>query len=112
MRELEVKRLSNQVRQISYDIHVYLGPGHLEKVYEAALLHRLRKANVRVNPQHPLTVYDEDGTLPGEYYADLLVEDILIVEIKAGRSLALEHEAQILGYLRAAKLERNSNMDY
>jgi GxxExxY protein len=84
---------------------VYLGPGHLEKVYESALVHRLRKADVNVKPQYSLNVYDEDGTLLGEYYADLLVEDVLIVEIKAGRSLALEHEAQVLGYLRSARLE-------
>ena len=97
--------MCDRVRQAAYDIHVYLGPGHLEKVYEAALVHRLRKATVDVKPQYSLNVYDEDGTLLGEYYADLLVEDVLIVEIKAGRSLALEHEAQILGYLCAAKLE-------
>ena len=105
MTEIEVKQLCDRARQVAYDIHVYLGPGHLEKVYEVALVHRLRKANVKVEPQHPMNVYDEDGTLLGEYYADLLVEDVLIVEIKAGRSLALEHEAQILGYLRSAKLE-------
>jgi len=105
MTEHEIKRLCDQVPQVSYDIHVYLGPGHMEKVYETALVHRLRKANLNVKPQYPLNVYDEDGTLLGEYYADILVEDVLIVEIKASRSLALEHEAQILGYLRSAKLE-------
>jgi GxxExxY protein len=105
MTEIEIKQLCDRVRQIAYDIHLYLGPGHLEKVYETALVHRLRKSNVDVKPQYSLNVYDEDGTLLGEYYADVLVENILIVEIKASRSLALEHEAQILGYLRSAKLE-------
>lgn len=105
MTEREVKLLCDRVRQVAYDIHVYLGPGHLEKVYENALVHRLGKANINAKPQQPLNVYDEDGTLLGEYYADLLVENVLIVEIKASRSLALEHEAQILGYLRSAKLE-------
>jgi len=74
-------------------------------VYETTLAHRLRKANIGIERQFPLNVYDEDGTLLGEYYADLLVEQRLIIEIKAGRTLALEHEAQILGYLRSAKLE-------
>ena len=60
---------------------------------------------MNVKPQYSLNVYDEDGALLGEYYADLLVKDILIFEIKAGSSLALEHEAQILGYLRSARLE-------
>jgi GxxExxY protein len=112
MTEREVKQLCDRVRQVAYDIHVFLGPGHLEKVYETALVHRLRKANVNVKPQYPLNVYDEDGTLLGEYYADLLVEDVLIVEIKAGRSLALEHEAQVLGYLRSAKLEHGLLMNF
>jgi GxxExxY protein len=105
MTEKEINLLCDRVRQVAYDIHVYLGPGYLEKIYETALVHRLHKANVNVKLQYPLNVYDEDGTLLGEYYADLLVEDVVIVEIKAGRSLALEHEAQILGYLRSAKLE-------
>ena len=105
MTESNVNQLCDRVRQIAFDIHVYLGPGHLEKVYETALVHRLRKVDMVVQPQQPLNVYDEDGTLLGEYYADLLIEGVLIVEIKAGRALALEHEAQILGYLRAAKVE-------
>jgi GxxExxY protein len=105
MTDKEVNLLCDRVRQIAYDIHIYLGHGHLEKVYEMALAHRLRKANIAVEQQYPLNVYDEDGTLLGEYYADLLIEHILIVEIKAGRAFALEHEAQILGYLRSAKLE-------
>ena len=105
MTDKEINLLCDRVRQIAYDIHVYLGHGHLEKVYEMALAHRLRKAGIAVDQQHPLNVYDEDGTLLGEYDADLLIEHILIVEIKAGRALALEHEAQILGYLRSAKLE-------
>ena len=50
-------------------------------------------------------VQDEDGTLLGEYFADFFVEDTLIVEIKAAKSIAVEHEAQIFGYLRSARLE-------
>jgi GxxExxY protein len=95
----DFKTLCDQVRQTSYDIHVYHGHGHLEKVYENALAHRLRKAGLDVKPQHPIKVYDEDGTLIGDYLADLLVENELIVELKAVKALANEHEAQILGYL-------------
>ena len=112
MTEREINQLCDQVRQIAYEIHVYLGHGHLEKVYETALVHRLRKVNIAVAQQFPLSVYDEDGTLLGEYYADLLVEHVLIVEIKAGRALALEHEAQILGYLRSARLEHGLLMNF
>ena len=101
----DIKALCDQVRQRAYDIHVYHGHGHLEKVYENALVHRLAKAGLKVKQQHPLKVYDEDGTLIGEYLADLLVEDSLIIELKTARTLAPEHEAQIIGYLKSAKLE-------
>lgn len=101
----DIKALCDQVRQTSYDIHVYHGHGHLEKVYENALAHRLRKGGLDVKQQHPIKVYDEDGTLIGDYLADLLVEDELIVELKTAKALANEHEAQILGYLKSARLE-------
>ncbi len=100
-----INELCDVVREHSYAIHVYHGHGHLEKVYENALANRLRKAGVEIKQQHPLKVYDEDGTLIGEYLADLLVEGRLIVELKACRALADEHTAQILGYLKSAKVE-------
>ena len=70
-----VMELCDTVREISFAIHRYLKDGHLEKVYENALAHRLRKAGVDVKQQHPLSVYDEDGTVIGDYYADLLVDN-------------------------------------
>jgi GxxExxY protein len=79
--------------------------GHLEKIYENALRHRLLKQGLKVLTQHPLTVYDEDGAVLGEYFADLFIEDCLIVELKACRAVADEHIAQILGYLRSARIE-------
>ncbi|MGD0745322.1 MAG: GxxExxY protein, partial [Verrucomicrobiota bacterium] len=101
----DIKTLSDQVRQTAYDIHVYQGHGHLEKVYENALAHRLQKAGLDVKQQCPIKVYDEDGTLVGDYLADLLVEGQLIVELKAAKALAAEHEAQILGYLKSSRFE-------
>ncbi|MBI4657421.1 MAG: GxxExxY protein [Verrucomicrobia bacterium] len=101
----DIKALCAQVRQTAYDIHVYHGHGHLEKVYENTLAHRLRKAGLRVEQQHPIKVYDEDGTLIGDYYSDLLVEGVLIVELKTVRALADEHTAQVLGYLKSSRLE-------
>ena len=101
----DIKALSDQVRQIACDIHVYHGHGHLEKVYENALAHRLRKAGLDVKQQHPIQVYDEDGTLIGDYLADLLVESGLIIELKTAKTIPPEHEAQILGYLKSARLE-------
>lgn len=77
----------------------------MEKVYENALAHRLRKAGLDVKQQHPIQVFDEDGTLIGDYLADLLVANELIVELKTAKTLAPEHEAQILGYLKSARRE-------
>lgn len=101
----DIKTLCDQIRQIAFSIHAYHAHGHLEKVYENALAHRLRKTGLSVMQQHPINVYDEDGTLIGDYLADLLVDGMLIIELKAAKTLAPEHEAQILGYLKSARLE-------
>lgn len=101
----DINSLCNLVRQTAYNIHVYHGHGHLEKVYENALTHRLRKQGLIVEQQAPIKVYDEDGTMIGDYFADILVENHLILELKTARNLSPEHEAQILGYLKSSKLE-------
>ena len=103
MNEEAAKALCDRIRQIAFDIHVYHGHGHLEKVYENALAHRLKKAGIRVEQQCPIQVFEEDGTNIGEYFADLLVEDEILVELKAAKTIAPEHEAQILGYLTSAR---------
>jgi len=101
----EIFVLCDEIRETSFAIHKYLRHGHLEKIYENALANRLRKQGKDIEQQHPLSVYDEDGAVLGEYFTDLLVERKLIVEIKAVKSLADEHQAQLLGYLRASKME-------
>jgi GxxExxY protein len=93
------------VRETSFAIHTYHRNGHLEKVYENALAHRLRKQGLDVKQQHSLTVFDEDGTVLGEYFADLFVENCLIVELKACQAIAQEHIAQLRGYLTSARIE-------
>ena len=98
-------RLCDTVRETAYALHRYLGPGHLEKVYQNGLVHRLRKAGLMVEPQVQLLVHDEDGTLLGEFFADILVEEILILELKAVREMANAFTAQLLGYLRASRIE-------
>ena len=104
--------ISDIVRETAYAIHLYLGHGHLEKVYENALVHRLQKAGLHVKQQHPVNVYDEDGTLIGEYFADLLVENSLIVELKTCQGIVDEHAAQVLGYLKATKIENGVLMNF
>ncbi len=101
----DIWKLCDTIRQTAFDLHVYLRNGHLEKVYENGLANRLRKTGIKFEQQCPLTVKDDDGTILGEYYADLLVEDCLIIELKAVRNLAQEHWAQVLGYLRASGLQ-------
>ncbi len=77
----------------------------MEKVYENGLAHRLRKVGHHVDQQIPLAVRDEDGTVLGDFVADLIVDQVLIVELKACRALVEEHIAQILGYLRCSDIE-------
>ena len=107
-----INELCEFVRETAYAIHLYHGHGHLEKVYENALAHRLRKAGLNVRQQDPITVFDEDGTIIGEYFADLFIEETLIAELKACRALANEHTAQILGYLRSARKEHGLLMNF
>jgi GxxExxY protein len=100
-----INELCDLVREASFSLHCFLKQGHLEKVYENGLTHRLRKLGLKVQQQHPLQVLDEDGTLLGDYYADLFVEDCLIVELKATRAIDNEFIAQLLGYLRSSRIE-------
>lgn len=100
-----INELCDIVRETSYAIHRYHCNGHLEKVYENALAHRLTDRGLQVAQQHPLAVYDEDGTTLGSYFADLFVEECLIVEIKAYRDVCEEHIAQLLVYLKSSRIE-------
>jgi GxxExxY protein len=97
--------LCELVRETAYAIHVYHGAGHLEKVYENALTHRLRKLGLDVKQQFPVKVYDEDGTIVGDYFADILVENVLVVELKTAKHLGEEHFAQVMGYLKSTRVE-------
>ena len=105
MKPEHINQLCDLVRETSFAIHRYHRNGHLEKIYENALANRLRKKGVEVRQQYPLSVFDEDGTLLGEFFADLFIESRLVVELKAARTVADEHVAQLLGYLRSSRIE-------
>jgi GxxExxY protein len=107
-----VFELCDIVRETGFAIHEYLRNGHLEKVYRNAMAHRLQKQGIAVIPEHPLAVYDQDGTVLGEFFADLFVENILIVELKAVRHVLDEHVAQLLGYLRSSRVEHGLLMNF
>jgi GxxExxY protein len=101
----DINGLCDRVRETSFAIHCFLGFGHLEKIFRRALVHRLRKEGLRVEEEHPVNVYDEDGTELGELVPDLFVEQCLMVELKARRAVVRDDVAQLLGYLRASRIE-------
>jgi len=82
MNETHILQLCATIRETAFAIHRYHRHGHLEKIYENALAHRLRKLGLDVRQQHPLQVFDEDGTLLGEFFADLLVANELIRRVE------------------------------
>jgi GxxExxY protein len=92
--------LAGKVVGLAMKVHSTLGPGFLESVYHKALAHELGKAGIRFESEKPLNVV-YDGVLVGEFASDLLVEDELIVELKAVQSLVAAHEVQTVNYLVA-----------
>jgi GxxExxY protein len=103
--EKDVLALCDLIRETSFEIHKFLRSGHREQIYENALVHRLRKQGISIEQQPLIRVFDEDGTLLGSLKADLLIESCLICEIKGVNTIIDEHIAQVLGYLRASRLE-------
>jgi GxxExxY protein len=95
--------LSKRIIGCALTVHHSLGIGFLEKLYENALLHELRKSGLAVSQQHPIVVR-YDGIVIGEYAADILVENIVLVELKAVAALNDIHRAQCLNYLKATGL--------
>ncbi len=100
----QIKQLCDHVRQTAYEIHVYHGHGHLEKVYENALAIELAEQDLRFQQQVPLTVYYR-GREVGEYYADFLIENRLICELKSVATISRQHEVQLVNYLAATGVD-------
>jgi len=104
MEERQHSRVTDLIIYSFYNVYNKLGYGFLEKVYENALVVEFAKVGLSTKTQLPLIVlYDE--TIVGDYFCDLLVDNKVIVEIKAARCLLPEHEAQLLNYLKAADIE-------
>jgi len=87
-----------------YTVYNTLGHGFLEKVYENAFAIELRKLGLRAEQQKKIEVFYDNHQV-GEYYADILVDELVILELKAADAIAPEHEAQIINYLKATKIE-------
>jgi GxxExxY protein len=101
----DVLKLCDVIRATSFEIHRYLRSGFTEKIYENALAHRLRKQGMRAEQQECVRVFDEDGTLLGLLRTDILIERMLICEIKSCSALIDAHTSQLLGYLRATGIQ-------
>jgi len=96
--------LMEKIIKAAYEVYNELGYGFLEKVYENALAQELKSAQLNVTPQAPIKVYYKQNLI-GDYYADLLVDYKVIIEIKAVNQLAKIHEVQLVNYLKATKYE-------
>lgn len=112
MNEPAARQLADTIRQTAFEAHSFLRHGHNERVYENSLRNRLRKQGLIVEQQVAVAVHGEDGSLLGDFFADLLVNHEFIVELKAVRALVDEHTAQILGYLRASKIEHGMLINF
>ena len=102
--QYKYKALTNRILTAFYEVYNTLGYGFLEKVYENSMVLELTKMGIGVVSQVPIQVFYQ-GCVVGEYFADLVVEDSVIVELKAVKGLAAEHEAQLLNYLKATRYE-------
>ena len=98
------KNLTEKIIKIFYRVYNELGYGFLEKVYENAMMIEFRKEGIACVSQSPIKVF-YGGEVIGEYYADILVDSKVIVEIKAAKRLTEENEAQLLNYLKATDIE-------
>ena len=98
------QELTAEIIKRFYIVYNHLGYGFLEKVYEKSLKIELEKAGFHVERQKPINVYYEKE-LVGEYFADLLVDNKVILELKAAETLCEEHEFQLINYLKATDIE-------
>jgi len=98
------KAVTDKIIQAFYAVYNELGRGFLEKVYENALAIELRAAGLDIEQQRPITVSYQDQVV-GEYFADVVVDDSVVLELKTAESLNEEHAAQLINYLRATSFE-------
>ncbi len=97
-------QITGDILKAFYKVYNTLGYGFLEKVYENALIFELREMNLKVVQQKPINVFYR-GVLVGEYFADLVIEDSVIVELKAKEIISDAHISQLINYLKATEIE-------
>ena len=111
MAELICKELTEKIIRSFFKVYKVLGYGFLEKVYENAFRIELMRNGLCVKQQQNIKVYYE-GMLVGDYYTNLLVEDIILLELKAAESLCPENELQLINYLKATNIEVGLLMNF
>jgi GxxExxY protein len=104
MENFKHQDITEAIIRAFYKVYNTLGYGFLEKVYENALFHELVKMGFLVEKQKRIKVY-YDAIEVGDYFADLVVDDLVIIEIKAAEGLVIEHEYQLINYLKATDRE-------
>ncbi len=109
--DFKYKELTEMIIKVFYRVYNKLGYGFLEKVYENAMMKELKREKIPAISQSAIKVVYEDEII-GEYFADILVDNKVIVEIKAAKSLAIENEAQLLNYLKATDIEIGLLLNY
>ncbi len=98
------EEITSKIINAFYTVNDFLGYGFLEKVYENSMYIELKRMGFIVEKQKAIKVYYKN-LIVGEYYADLIVNNLIIIELKAVESICKEHETQLLNYLKATKIE-------
>jgi GxxExxY protein len=101
---MEQAELTERIIGAAMEVHGALGPGFLESVYQNALAHELRRAGLRIECEKAITVM-YDGIVVGEFSADMLVEETVLIENKAVQAINVAHEVQLVNYLTATGVE-------
>jgi GxxExxY protein len=104
MKNTDNEDLTGKVIKAAYTVHYILGPGFQEMVYRNALAIELQEMGIEVLKEFPIQVYYKEH-LVGAYFADLIIEDQLVIELKAIENLAASHEVQLVNYLAATRIE-------
>lgn len=102
--EFKHQDITEKIIKAFYNVYNTLGYGFLEKVYENAMMIELKTMGLNCVKQKPISVYFKENCV-GEYFADIIVEDCVIIELKAAEVIIAEHEAQLLNYLKATEIE-------
>jgi len=105
------KEITEMIIKSYYKVYNTLGYGFLEKVYENAMAIELCKIGFEVKCQCPITVF-YDSEIVGAYYADIIVNDLVVTELKASNALLEEHECQLINYLKATEIELGLLMNF